>query len=81
MLNLLISLICPEKFVAVTCATKLAAGFSEKTNLLYNVLSLALKIGHSLKECCEILRGEALMTNNEILEKKCQSFLTLYNWQ
>ncbi|XP_033106285.1 uncharacterized protein LOC117108397 [Anneissia japonica] len=75
---MLAGLICPSKFIDVTRATKRAAGFNEDTNL-YNTPSLALKIGHSIKDCTEILRGEALMSGDEFLEKKCTSFLSLYS--
>ncbi|XP_030829920.1 uncharacterized protein LOC115919806 isoform X2 [Strongylocentrotus purpuratus] len=76
----LASLIRPEKFVAVTSATKLAAGFCAENNV-YKTPSLALKIGHGLKTCCEILQGKAIMTQNSAIKKSCKAFLTLYDLQ
>lgn len=38
------------------------------------VPSLALKFGHSLQKCAWILRSEALMTGDTVLEKKCKVF-------
>ncbi|XP_033638838.1 uncharacterized protein LOC117299409 [Asterias rubens] len=75
---MLADLICPEKFNEVIEATRRAAGFQEETNL-YTTPSLALKIGHSLKSCAEILRGDALLSRDTVLEKDCKAVISLYN--
>ncbi|XP_038062636.1 uncharacterized protein LOC119733132 [Patiria miniata] len=74
----LADLICPEKFTKVLEATRRTAGFQEDTNL-YTTPSLALKIGHSLKSCAEILRGDALLSGDKALEKNCKAVVQLYN--
>ncbi|XP_022106564.1 uncharacterized protein LOC110987795 isoform X2 [Acanthaster planci] len=78
----LTDLIYPPKFESVTHATRIAAGFNEDTNL-YTTPSLALKIGHSLKICTDILKGEALISGDEFTQKRCKGFLSLYdlNWE
>lgn len=76
----MLRLICPQKFEVVTKATQIAAGFNDETNL-YSTPRLALKIGHSLKTCSEILHGEALISGDERVEKQCKAFQALYTSQ
>ncbi|XP_033126529.1 uncharacterized protein LOC117124408, partial [Anneissia japonica] len=67
-------LIRPRKFHDIVKAS----GFSGENNT-YVTPSLALKIGHSLKTCTEILRGEALMSGDEVVEKNCRAVASLYS--
>eukprot|EP00057_Strongylocentrotus_purpuratus_P018934 XP_011673408.1 PREDICTED: uncharacterized protein LOC100892236 [Strongylocentrotus purpuratus] len=71
-------LICPKKFHDVVKATRQASGFNGDDNI-YTTPSLALKIGHSLKTCTEILRGEALVSGDEAVEKKSRAVAELYS--
>ena len=52
------------------------AGFSE-VNQLYNVPSLALKIGHSIKKCAVILKGNALESGERHKAQTSDQFLQL----
>nr|XP_054770981.1 uncharacterized protein LOC129278875 [Lytechinus pictus] len=72
----LANLINPVKFSEVVAATRHTAGF-DKENHQYETPSLALKIGHSLKKAAGILLGEAIMKEDEKLEKRCAAFLKL----
>ena len=71
-------LVCPKKFNDVNRATRRAAGSSVERNI-YTTRSLPLKIGHSLKTCTEILRGEAFMFGDEEVEMKCRVAAALYS--
>ena len=72
----LTDIIDPIKFNDVLKATRQTAGFDETTHL-YRTPSLALKIGHELKKVTEILLGEALMSGDEPMEKRCKRFRDL----
>lgn len=76
----LCDILCPKNFDDAILATKLTAGFEEGTNL-YKTPSLALKIGHGLKTCTEILRGKALVNGDESVVQQCKGFLELYELQ
>lgn len=67
----------PLYFQNVVSSAKHIAGFSEKTHL-FTTPSLALKLGHSLKKCSKIIKGNALQSGDEGLLKKSVSFGELY---
>ena len=50
------------------------AGFSEDKQL-YHVPSLALKIGHSIKKCALILKGNALESGQNYKAEQAEEFL------
>ena len=52
------------------------AGFSEDKQL-YQVPSLALKIGHSIKKCALILKGNALESGQKYNAEQAEEFLQL----
>ncbi len=52
------------------------AGFSEG-NQMYHVPSLALKIGHSIKKCALILKGNAIECGLRHKAEKAEQFLQL----
>ena len=66
----------PAHFQSVIAAAKQVAGFSEVTHL-FKTLSLALKVGHSVKQCAKILKGIALQNGDEIMLTQSSRFLTL----
>lgn len=66
----------PQKFpLAIKCVKSLC-GYDSMCNS-FKTPSLALKIGHSLKACADILRNKGLMSNDDVLEKKATQFHTL----
>ena len=67
------SFIDPTKFREVVSAAKNISGFSETAHT-YCTPSLALKIGHSVKKCALILKGQALETCDGDLEKRAEAF-------
>lgn len=68
--------ICPSNFDLITSCTRTVAGFNAETGRLATP-SLALKIGFSLAKCANLLLQEAIMSS-DIVRKKIQDFLTLY---
>ncbi|WAR31628.1 hypothetical protein MAR_034170, partial [Mya arenaria] len=65
----------PVKFPSIVEAVKVTCGFDG--NGKYKVPSLALKIGHSLRKCANILKNQSLVTRNSNLKEKANSFLEL----
>ncbi|KAJ8043636.1 hypothetical protein HOLleu_10822 [Holothuria leucospilota] len=65
--------VCPRQFKNVTEAVRHVAGF-DPVKKLYQTPSLALKIGHSLKACAAILKGEALQSLDKVGQEAAESF-------
>ena len=68
--------LCPSKFDTVVRAVKNLCGFNETSNR-YNIPSLALKLGHSLKKCCAILTCAGIKKGDEDQRKSADDFLYL----
>ena len=77
----LTDVIDPEKFKDVIKATRAVSGFDDDDTHMYRTPSLALKIGHSLKEAAAILLGEALSGGDCILERRAEQFMKLIDLQ
>ncbi|XP_078314008.1 uncharacterized protein LOC111109333 [Crassostrea virginica] len=76
--NELSSYIDPFQFDLLVKCTREVAGCSQETSQ-FKTPSLALKIGCSLKKCAGILKGNALRTGDESLERKAAKFMELYD--
>lgn len=64
-------------FDNVLRAARMASGFDESDNR-YKTPSLALKLGHSVKLCAKILKGNALMAGNQDRLRECDAFIQLH---
>ena len=66
----MLELLHPEKFdVIVGCVKRLSKSQDSSGEQVVDTPSLALKLGHSLKQCANIVRGKALREKNkDILE-------------
>ena len=64
----------PTQFQHVISAVKEMCGFEGEVGK-YKTPSLALKIGHSLKKCGNIVKSVALQTGDEQLKKRAIDFL------
>ena len=71
----------PTKFQDVVKAAKTVAGFDEKTHK-YQIPSLALKLGHTVKRCAKILEGNSLENGNVSVVTMARDFQNLceLNW-
>lgn len=67
-----------SKFDCVVECVKEVAGFTPETKRM-TIPSLALKIGHTIKKCCVILKSEAIKKLDVDGEMKADSFLNLCN--
>lgn len=76
--NELANFIDPFQFDLLVNCTREVAGCSNETSQ-FKTPSLALKIGCSLKKCAGILKGNALITGDENLERKAAKFMELYD--
>ncbi|XP_039283303.1 uncharacterized protein LOC120351152 [Nilaparvata lugens] len=63
----------PDFYNDVVKAVNTIAGFNEE-NGKYKVPSLALKLGHSLRSCSEIIEFKGTTTSNEYLRKRGKRF-------
>lgn len=66
----------PSKFQTVLQAVRITAELDPEKES-YGIPSLALKLGHSLKKCGVLVKGEGLETGNMSKVKDCESFLEL----
>ena len=64
--------------VAVT--VKELCEFNEESRFDVNVPSLALQLGHSMKQCAQVLKKNQLCENNkdETAIRECQHFIDLF---
>ena len=67
------SVIDPTKFKIVVESVKKLAGYNIQTGT-FDVPSLALKLGHSLKKCALYLETQALQSNDLTLKQKAEGF-------
>ena len=70
----------PSKFDVVVAAVKIVAGFDEKSHT-YAVPSLPLKLGHSLHDCANITKVEAMKKNDTEALTSAGHFIDLYQIQ
>lgn len=70
------SCLIPSRFPLAVSAVKTLCGFDDVHNV-YGNPSLALKLGHSLKKCCSIVRSQALMSGDKELQESSASFREL----
>jgi hypothetical protein len=80
-LNYLESFLCPSLFGLVVTAVREVCGF-DAPNQQYKTPSLALKLGHTLSKCCNILKSEGLASGDSKKVANANGFLELYsiNW-
>lgn len=67
-----------SKFDELVLAVKDLCGFDAESCLDIGIPSLALKLGHSLKRCAQVLRSWALRSKDEALIKQSKRFLDLF---
>ena len=66
------------RFDELVAAVKDLCGFKEESRLDIDVPSLALKLGHSIKQCAQVLKSSALRTKGEAAIRECQNFIDLF---
>ena len=67
------------RFDELVAAVKDLCGFKEESRLDIDVPSLALKLGHSIKQCAQVLKSSsALRKKDEAEIRKCQSIIDLF---
>lgn len=66
----------PRHFEAVLTTVRKTCGFDEFSSN-FGTPSLALKLGHSLKKCADIVRATALQSGDEIKGKQAKDFKDL----
>ena len=76
----------PEHFDTVVKAVLAIAKYEEagrNVTARISVPSLALKIGHSIRKCCNLVMNKAIRARDDELEREAQSFLRLLDaeWQ
>ena len=65
-------------FDALVDAVKELCQFNGESRLEIGIPSLALKLGHSLKKCAQVLKSSALRRKDEVAIKRAKRFLDLY---
>ena len=66
------------RFNELVAAVKNPCGFKEESRLDIDVPSLALKLGHSIKQCAQVLKSSALRKKNWVAIRECQNFIDLF---
>jgi len=69
-------IIDPSLFQVVVKAVKAVCGFDERTNT-FTTPSLCLKLGHALKKCASIIKGEGLRNQDDSDVRKSDNFIQL----
>ena len=64
----------PAKFKLICDGVRAVSGYKDGT---YEKPSLALKLGHSLKKCGNLLRSNAIQNEDKNLQQKAEDFLIL----
>lgn len=74
--------ITPAGFQLIVDATKQVAGYDDET-CEFQTPTLAVKIGHTIKLCADILEAQAIEQNDEVLETAAKGYLKLHTlrWQ
>lgn len=68
----------PKNFPHVISAVKKAAGYNPKTNT-YQTLSLALKLGHSLKKISSIVESDAMMSGDHVTVEYAKRYRAIHD--
>ena len=63
------------RFDELVAAVKDLCGFKEESRLDIDVPSLALKLGHSIKQCAQVLKSSALRKKDEAAITECQNLI------
>ena len=74
----LTELIDTKYFDAMTKAIKVMCNFDEEEHLSVETPSLALKLGHSLKRCGQLLKSRSLRAKDDLKLKGAKRFLELF---
>ena len=73
-----------EEFIGTSCFDKLVYGvrelcdFDPESHSEIGIPFLALKLGHSIKKCAQILKGSALRQKEDVKIKNCKHFIDLF---
>ena len=67
-----------SKFDDLIEAVKELCGFNQESRLDIGIPSLALKLGHSIKRCAQVVKCSALRSKDEIGIKKAKRFIDLF---
>ncbi|XP_070212233.1 uncharacterized protein [Littorina saxatilis] len=68
----------PANFDAVLKSVRELGEFDQTANM-YSKGALVMKIGYSLKKCAQIMKAEAIKTNDNDTQNKCERFEALYS--
>ena len=63
------------RFDELVAAVKDLCGFKEESRLEIDVPSLAIKLGHSIKQCAQVLKSSALRKKDEAAIRECQNLI------
>ena len=66
------------RFDDLVAAVRDLCGFQEESRLDIDVPSLALKLGHSIKQCAQVLKSSSLTKKDEAAIRECQNFIDLF---
>jgi len=66
------------KFDELIEAVKELCGFDQESRLNVGIPSLALKLGHSIKRCAQVVKCSALRSEDEIVIKRAKRFIDLF---
>ena len=69
----LLDLMSPKKYDTVLEAVRQLCGYSSSSNK-YRIPSLALKLGHSLKKCCNIMICNCVKRDDKVKRKQLEAF-------
>ena len=72
------SYIDTSKFDDLIEAVKELCGFNQESRLDIGIPSLALKLGHSIKRCAQVVKCSALRSKDENVIKKAKRFIDLF---
>ena len=64
------------RFDELVAAVKDLCGFKEESRLEIDVPSLAIKLGHSIKQCAQVLKSSALRKKSEAAIENARTSLT-----
>ena len=63
------------QFDELVAAVNDLCGFKEESRLDIDVPSVALKLGHSIKPCAQVLKSSALRKKDETAIRECQNLI------
>ncbi|KAG5873093.1 hypothetical protein JTB14_035245 [Gonioctena quinquepunctata] len=71
----------PKNFDIIIHAIKKLCTKSTGTPQVYLIPSLALKLGHSLRKCAQIIRGKALREGDLTIDREMKGFLDIMEFE